>query len=452
MLRTGEISVLELANEYIGRVERLNPVLNAFVDFDADRIMRQARETGRHGLAGLPLTIKSSIKVNGHRCEIGSVLRRGWIANEDAEVVRRLRLREAVILGTTNCPEFLMAYETDNLLQGRTNNPWDLTRSAGGSSGGESAAIAACLSAGGFGSDSGGSVREPAHFTGICSLKPTPGRVPARGHQPPCVGPFSTLGAVGPMARSIEDVALLFQAVTGRDVEDATSAPVDCRPTSKEQARLVTIGWLEDDGLYPVTPETRKAVRSAVGALEEDGFRMVKIESKCLFEMLEEARQLWRIFFVQCGAMFYSTVTEGRRNDLSVIFADFLSTAEKETALTAEMLLKAWADTELLRNRMLHEMKKYSLLLTPVCAVPAFRHGEREWSIEEKTVGYWDAMRFTQWFNLLAFPAAVVPVGMSLEGLPIGVQIAGRPYEDEVVLSAAGSIDAAFGYRRPPLS
>ncbi len=125
-------------------------------------------------------------------------------------MVARLRAAGALILGTTNCPEFLMAYETDNLLHGRTANPWDLDRSPGGSSGGESAAIAAGMSARGLGSDSGGSVRVPAHFTGICSLKPTPGRIPGRGHLPPCVGPFSILGAIGPMARTIADVALLL--------------------------------------------------------------------------------------------------------------------------------------------------------------------------------------------------------------------------------------------------
>ncbi|HZD33156.1 MAG TPA: amidase, partial [Candidatus Angelobacter sp.] len=206
LLRTRNISALELADEYIRQIERLNPRINALVDFDPERVRSQASavdgSTGKLGpLAGLPMTIKASISTADHRCEIGSLVNRGTVAPKDATVVARLRAAGAVILGTTNCPEYLMAYVTDNRLYGRTNNPWNLDYTPGGSSGGESAAIAAGMSAGGQGSDSGGSVRVPAHFTGICSLKPTPGRVPGMGHLPPCIGPFSFLGAIGPMAR-----------------------------------------------------------------------------------------------------------------------------------------------------------------------------------------------------------------------------------------------------------
>jgi Asp-tRNA(Asn)/Glu-tRNA(Gln) amidotransferase A subunit family amidase len=195
LLGSREISVLELSEAHIHQIERLNPKLNALVDFDANRVRVQARvldeARGPYGpLHGLPVTVKSSIATAGYKCEIGSLLHKGDVPHEDAVVVARLRAAGALILGTTNCPEFLMAYETANLLHGRTSNPWDLERSPGGSSGGESAAIAAGMSAAGLGSDSGGSVRVPAHFTGICSLKPTPGRIPGRGHLPPCVGPF----------------------------------------------------------------------------------------------------------------------------------------------------------------------------------------------------------------------------------------------------------------------
>src|SRR6202042_269645 len=194
----------------------------------AERVRAQARalENSSGPLFGLPMTIKSSIATAGYRCETGSLLHRGNKPREDATVVDRLKRAGGLILGTTNCPEFLMAYETDNRLYGRTANPWDLERTAGGSSGGESAAVSAGLSAAGLGSDSGGSVREPAHFTGICSLKPTPGRIPGRGHLPPCVGPFSILGAIGPMARTMADVTLMFRMLSGHDPADPASAPV----------------------------------------------------------------------------------------------------------------------------------------------------------------------------------------------------------------------------------
>jgi amidase len=453
LLREREISVVELAEAHIRQIEHLNPKLNALVDFDAERVRTQARQmdavrVSSGPLHGLPVTVKSSIATAGYRCEIGSLLHKGDIPREDSVVVARLRAAGALILGTTNCPEFLMAYETDNLLHGRTNNPWDLERSPGGSSGGESAAIAAGLSAAGLGSDSGGSVRVPAHFTGICSLKPTPGRVPGIGHLPPCIGPFSTLGAIGPMARTIADVALLFHTLGGQDPQDPVSPPVQQRERGIEQLRESTIGYFEDDGLVPVTPETRAAVNAAARALRDAGFRVEPFRPRTL----EQLRKLWWTFFVQCGAMFYEPEIRGRRDRLSPIFREFLSIAEATGPLTATELLNAWAESDLLRAKTLEEMSEYPILLCPVASIPAFRPGERSWMIDGRPVAYLDAVRHTQWFNVLAAPAAVVPVGRSPEGLPIGVQIVARPFEDEAALSIAAIVDEAFGYRPPPLA
>jgi amidase len=453
MVRRGKLSVTELAEAHIQQIERLNPELNAFADFDAERVRAQARQLDAvrepcGALHGLPVTIKSSIATAGYRCEIGSLLHKGEVPVEDAEVVTRLRAAGALILGTTNCPEFLMAYETANLLHGRTRNPWDLDRSPGGSSGGESAAIAAGMSAAGFGSDSGGSVRAPAHFTGICSLKPTPGRIPGRGHLPPCVGPFSILGAIGPMARTIDDVALLFQVLSGHDPLDPVSAPVALRDPSPDELRARAIGFFEDDGLVPVTPETRAAVNDAARALREAGFRVETFRPRTL----EPLRKLWWKFFVQCGAMFYEPEIRGKRGKLSPIFNEFLGIAEAAGPLSATDLLNAWAELDLLRAKTLAEMSEYPVLLCPVASIPAFRHNERAWTIDGRTVGYLDAMRYTQWFNALACPAAVVPVGASPEGLPIGVQIVARPFEDEVALGVAAVVDAAFGYRLPSMA
>jgi amidase len=453
MLGEHRISPLELAEEHIRRIERFNPMLNALVDFEPERVRAQARRAvpGAGRLAGLPVTIKSSIAAKGYRCEIGSVLNRGYVPTQDAEVVKRVRRQGATILGTTNCPEFLMAYETDNLLYGRTANPWDLEYTAGGSSGGEAAAIAAGLSAGGLGSDSGGSVREPAAFTGICALKPTPGRIPGTGHLPPCVGPFSSLGAIGPMARTVADVALLFEALAGQDAADPVSPPVALSNVSMDDARQIPIGWFEDDGRTPVTAETRQAVRDAAGALERQGFCVTRLQSVALMDLLEEARRLWYVFFVQCGAMFYEPAIRGREAELSATFRGFLELAAEEIPLTAATLLNAWAQCDLVQGKILREMHATPLLLCPVCAVPGFRVGERVWSVDGKDVRYLDAMRYTQWFNLLAAPAAVVPVAMSPAGLPVGVQIAGRPFHDEEVLAVAAAIEREFGYRVPPL-
>jgi Asp-tRNA(Asn)/Glu-tRNA(Gln) amidotransferase A subunit family amidase len=457
MLRAQELSVSELAEAHIRQIERLNPQLNALVDFNAERIRTQARSmdetrASRGPLHGLPVTVKSSIATAGYRCEIGSLLHRGDIPRQDAVVVSRLRAAGALILGTTNCPEFLMAYETANLLHGVTRNPWDLERSPGGSSGGESAAIAACMSAAGLGSDSGGSVRVPAHFTGICSLKPTPGRIPGIGHLPPCLGPFSFLGAIGPMARTIGDVTLMFRTLSGQDPHDPVSPRVPLRAPDPDELRANAIGFFEDDGIVPVTQETRAAVNAAAQTLRDAGFRVERFRPR----MLEQLRKLWWTFFVQCGAMFYEPEIRGRREKLSPIFKEFLSIAESAGPLTSTELLNAWAESDLLRSKMLEEMRDYPVLLCPVASIPAFRPGERSWNIDGKEVAYLDAVRHTQWFNVLASPAAVIPVGRTEgengPGLPIGVQIVARPHEDEVALGIAAILDAAFGYQPPPLA
>ena len=453
LLRTNKISALELAEEYIRQIKRLNPQINALVDFDAERVREQARASDRSAspkgpLAGLPVTVKSSIATAGYLCEIGSLVNKGHIPTKDATVVARLRQAGAIIVGTTNCPEYLMAYVTENLLHGRTNNPWNLDYTPGGSSGGESAAIAAGMSAGGLGSDSGGSVRVPAHFTGICSLKPTPGRIPGEGHMPPCIGPFSFLGAIGPMARSIDDVALLFDVLSGQDPVDPVSLPIALRSPSLDETKRLPIGYFEDDGLTPVTPETRQAVQAAAQALRKRGFDVRPIRPKGL----EPARKLWEAFFVRCGAMFEEPLVRGRGDQLSPVFQDFLARAHAAPPLTAGELLNAWAEADIIRGKLLEQMQEFPLLLCPVCAVPAFRHCERSWTVDGQPVEYLDAMRYSQWFNLLAAPAAVVPVGRSPEGLPIGVQLVGRPFEDEIVLKVASVIDYAFGYIAPPIS
>lgn len=457
LLANKEITAIELAKQHLQRIARLNPQLNALVDWNADDVREQARAldesaTPRGPLHGLPITIKSSICVANHRCETGSLFYKGRHPTEDAETVKRLRRAGAIILGTTNCPEFLMAYETDNRLYGRTSNPWDLTRTAGGSSGGESAAIAAGLSAGGLGSDGGGSVREPAHFTGICAIKPTPGRIPTAGHLPDNTGPFSLLGTVGPMARTIADVTLLYRVLSGALDIDPVAAPVPFQTVSPTDLRQTRIGYLEDDGLAPVSAETRQAVRDAAHSLRHYGFQVEPFRS----ESLERARELWYTFFVRCGAMLLEPLATGREGDLSPTFLDFLSIAHKQSPLTTNELLAAWCETDLIRSQLLTEMREFPVLLSPVCSIPAFRHGERNWTLHDEArtpqpLAYLDAMRFTQWFNLLGGPAAVVPISRSSEGLPIGVQLAGRPYADEQVLAIAAILEQDFGYTAPPM-
>jgi Asp-tRNA(Asn)/Glu-tRNA(Gln) amidotransferase A subunit family amidase len=456
-IRKREISPVELIEAHLAQIEKLNPKLNAFCYVDAEGARRAAQDAETvlmqketlGPLHGIPVSAKSSFEVSGMRCESGTRLRAGFVPAQDAPLVARLRAAGAIVLGVTNTPELLMAWETDNLLCGRTNNPWDLERTAGGSSGGEAAAIAAGMSAGGVGSDGGGSIRVPAHFSGICGLKPTPGRIPATGHFPVAAGPFALIGVVGPMARTVADLKVLFEVMQGPDVGDTCAAPVPMRWPSKDETRKLRIGYFEDDGRTPVTVETRAAVCLAAEGLRSAGFQVERFRP----EGLEQARLIWWKFFVVAGGMVLRPMFKGREADLSPILKQFLELSASEPALTADTLLDAWIQRDLLRAQFFAQMQQYPILLCPVAAIPAFRHGERSWQVEDRTVHYLDAWSYTEFFSLLGNPAAVVPVGRSPEGLPIGVQIVGRPWEEEQVLAIAAALEKQCGaWKVPPIA
>lgn len=456
-VRQKTISPVELVEAHLAKIEKLNPRLNAFTQVDHERALSQAgvaEAVVMSGetlgpLHGVPISIKSSIDVRGLRCEAGTLLRAGLVASEDAPLVARLKNAGAIVLGVTNTPELLMAWETDNLLYGRTNSPWSLERTPGGSSGGEAAAIAAGMSAGGVGSDGGGSIRVPAHFSGICGLKPTPGRVPATGHYPPAAGALAQIGVVGPMARTVADLKLLFEVMEGRDDGDTYSAPVPLHWPSHSDIKKLRVGYFEDDGRTPVTAEMRTAVRTAADALKSVGFEVEAFRPSGL----EDARLLWHEFFVVAGGMLIRPLFKGREGDLSPILRQFLEWSAAEPQHTAETLLGAWTRRDLVRAQFQGQMQKYPILLCPAAAIPAFRHGERSWRVEGKTVEYLDAWSYAEWFNLLGNPAAVVPVEQSRDELPIGVQIVGKPWQEEQVLSVAAALERECeGWKAPPVS
>jgi len=377
LVRRKKISPVEVLEHHLARIRQLNSTLNAFVQVDENRAQEQARQAeaavmrGDHlgPLHGVPVSIKSSVEVKDLRCEAGTKLRAGHVAESDAPLVTRLKNAGAAVLGTTNCPELLMAWETDNLLYGRTNNPWDLSRTPGGSSGGEAAAIASGCSAGGVGSDGGGSIRVPAHFSGICGLKPTPGRVPATGHFPVSVGPFALLGVVGPMARTIADLKVLFEAMQGPDDGDPSASPVPVRWPN--QPKDLRIGYFEDDCRTPVTAETRDAVTTAANALVRAGFDVRPFRP----EGLETARKLWWKFFGVAGGMLLGPMTRGHESELSPILKEFNSWVAAETAHTADSLLDTWIQRDVIRMKIFEQMREFPILLCPVAATPAFRHG-----------------------------------------------------------------------------
>jgi len=259
MVRERAISPVELLEAHLRQFERLNSQLNAFVALTADQARRDVQESeaavmrgDRLGpLHGVPVTVKDSFDLAGHPTLCGSKFRIGHRADRDSTAAARMRAAGAIVLGKTNCPEFLSNYETDNFTTGRTNNPWDLDRTPGGSSGGESAAIASFCSAGGIGSDGGGSIRIPAHCCGIAGLKPTPGRVSAAGHFPAIAHPGGLLGVAGPMARTAQDVRLLFSVLASYDSQDPFSAPV---PLCEPNLTALKVGIMEQFYDVPVQP------------------------------------------------------------------------------------------------------------------------------------------------------------------------------------------------------
>ena len=450
-LRTKEFSAGELLSAHFEQIRRLQPKLNAFTHLDESPAIAQASAADKKAnaaahdfatlgsLHGVPLTIKSCIDVAQWPCPAGSRLRGNYRPASDAPIVHRLKSAGAILLGNTNTPENLMSYETDNALQGKTSNPWNLAKSAGGSSGGEAAAIAAGCSAGGIGSDGGGSIRVPAHFCGVCGLKPTPGAIPATGHFPSGDGAFPWLGSVGPMARTVADVRTLFEILRGPDPGDALSAPLAAHSLNKINPRSLRIGVLESDALGPCTSETSAAIRKAADHLESQGFRVEKFH----LPELTRALELWWFFFGTAIAhLFRKSLTARDELLLSSQFREYLSAATSPHPPTLDEFLAAGTERDRLRAKILHRMADIPLLLSHVSAAPAFAHGEGTWF---GPAGYREIMRASQWLNLTGFPAISVPATFSSDGLPIGVQLIARPHEEFLLLDVAAAFEQARG-------
>jgi Asp-tRNA(Asn)/Glu-tRNA(Gln) amidotransferase A subunit family amidase len=250
------------------------------------------------------------------------------------------------------------------------------------------------------------------------------------------------------MARTVSDLKILFEIMQGPDDGDTCAAPVPLRWSPEDEVRRLRIGYFEEDGRTPVTPEIHQAVRAAADALCHAGFEVEPFRPKGL----EQARLLWKKFFVKMGGMLLAPMFKDREQDQSPIMKQFLEWSAAEPELTAASVLDAWIERDSLRASFLAQMRQYPILLCPPAAIPAFRHGERSWRIDEKLVHYLDAWSYTEWFNMLGNPGAVVPVSHSTEGLPIGVQIVGRPWEEEKVLAVAAVIERECGgWRIPPI-
>jgi amidase len=445
-IRDGRASSAELVEACLARIEAVNPRLNAVVRLAEDALDR-ARDADmelaagriRGPIHGVPFTIKDSLDTAGLVTSAGTFGWRERVPPRDATVVARLKLAGGILLGKTNTPEFTWSDETDNDLYGRTSNPYDLERTPGGSSGGAAAIVAAGGSPFDIGSDTGDSIRQPAHVCGIAGLKPTSGRVPRTGHWPGFEGLFESFTQLGPLARRIEDLELLLPIIAGPDGEDPHVAPVDLGDPAAvrvEGLRIVTFG---DNGIRAPTAETSAAVRDAAHALEARGAR---VEER-VPPGLGDAWQAWDGLIRADGfAWLQRLITAaGTPGFGSYETRDWVT---RGTPLRADELTALIERADAIRARLLAWLRDVDLIVCPAMPQPAIRHGESS--------AAWFGDTYSDVHNLTGWPAAVVRGGMTSEGLPIGVQVVGPPWREDLVLAGARVVEAASGgWQRPPI-
>ncbi len=443
LIRSRQASPVAIVQAYLDRIDAINPALNAIVTIAPDA-MQKAKEAeaaiangetlGR--LHGVPLTIKDTIETAGLRTTSGSAMRADFMPPCDAPAVTRLKAAGAIILGKTNTAEMAMDYTADNPVFGQTNNPHNPLMTPGGSSGGEAAAIATCMSPGGIGSDLAGSIRIPAHFCGIAGLKPTVGRVPGELQFPPSTGPYSLGATIGPMARCVNDLRLMFRVLAAVDTFDPSASMSGWR-----------VACYTDDTVAPVTEETRTAVETAARALSGAGL----IVEHTRPPGVERGHDLWLKLFSRASVIQLRSVYTGNEEKGGEFVRWRLATADHPPPPSVDDYISTWLERDRLRGALVKWMEHTPLILAPVGATPAYKHGAHKVTVAEQTMSTFRAFSYSQTFNVFDLPVVVVPAGRSVDGLPIGVQVVGRPFAEESVMAAAAIIEESLGGWRLPL-
>lgn len=442
LIRTRQVSPVEVMNAHLDRLQALNPAINAIVTVaDSARQAAKAAEaavlSGQElgPLHGVPFTVKDSIDTANVMTQRGSPIFRGRIPQNDATSVARMKQAGAILLAKTNLPEFSYWIESDNLLSGRTNNPWDLTRTPGGSSGGESAAIAAGMSPLGLGTDLAISVRGPAAQTGIVSLKPTHGRIPMTGVWPRVPRRF---WHVGPMARSIRDLELAFSVLSGPDGLDAFATSVGPFAASGGYSpnRQLRIGWLVEPGFGPIDPEVAATVEAAAQALSNMGLSVEPVRIPALER--DSALDIFNRLHVMEMKDAFRQATAGRSADELYKMATTML-ALPDTPMDA--FIDAEQGAERLRDGFAGYFQHYDVLITPVLPIPAHKHGLDTFTINGQTVDATYLQGATVPLNVTGLPGISMRYGTSQDGLPIGVQLVGNWHDEPTILHIASLLE-----------
>jgi Asp-tRNA(Asn)/Glu-tRNA(Gln) amidotransferase A subunit family amidase len=441
LIRLRLVSPVEVAQARLDQIERLNPDLNAIVTLAPDVIERARaaeaallRDEKWGPLHGVPITIKDTIETAGLRTTSGSKIRSEYVPQHDAPAVARLKAAGAIILGKTNAAEMAMDYNADNPVFGRTNHPLNHDLTPGGSSGGEAVAIATHMSLGGLGSDLAGSLRIPAHFCGICALKPTTGRVPGELQFPPSIGPYSLGAVIGPMGRTVADLRLLFGVLSPDPLERASENVLGCR-----------VAWYTDDGVAPVTEETARAVRAAASALKYVGLQVEERRPP----HVERGNELWLKIFSRASVVQLRGIYQGREREGGSFVRWRLSTADDTPVPPLDEYIASWMERDRLREELVEWMETTPIIIAPVGATPAYPHDKLKVTVRGETFGAFRAFSYAQTFSVFNLPVVTVPAGKSAEGLPIGVQIVGGPFMEERIIEVADIVEEALSTDRP---
>ncbi|PWC76393.1 amidase [Azospirillum sp. TSH64] len=448
LIRTREVSPVEVVQTHLDRIAAVDPKINAIVTIaggalDAAKAAEAAVLAGEElgPLHGVPFTAKDSIDTAGVMTQRGSPIFKGRIPDMDATSVARLKKAGGILLAKTNLPEFSYWIESDNLLSGRSNNPWDQERTPGGSSGGESAAIAAGMSPLGLGTDLAISVRGPAAQTGIVSLKATHGRVPMTGIWPRAPRRF---WHVGPMARSIRDLALAFSQLSGPDGHDAfsTSAARFDAGVGRQPYRQLRVGWMVEPGFGPVDPEVAATVKAAAEALATLGIHVEQVRIPALER--DFALDVFNKLHVMEMKPAFRMATAGRRDDeLYKMAKTMLSLPDT----SMDDFIEAEQAAERLRDGYAEYFRGYDALITHVLPIPAHKHGQDEFVINGQKVDATYLQGATVPLNITGLPGIAMRFGTSNEGLPINVQIVGSWFAESTILQLATLLEGVSPVR-----